>query len=128
MERMPPDAPQSGWLVAFALLATALIVLPIALVPPGAVTAVRLVAGVLVAVGTLVFVVARRGGLGADWIDRMTTASYVAIPLSFVVTASLTPPDPLTQLLYGGPAVGVALLAAHAAVALGADRAITARM
>ncbi|MFC6951547.1 hypothetical protein [Halorubellus litoreus] len=137
---MTSDSPSPLGLAALWLAATAALCAPLALAataPPtdaislpfeSLTTPALAVLAATVGVVTLAVVigVARAGTSTDRWGNRVATAAVVAVVSSFLAAATLTPPDPLTQLVVGVPLVGVALLAAHAAVAFGVDERVRA--
>ncbi|NHN42402.1 hypothetical protein G9C85_12305 [Halorubellus sp. JP-L1] len=115
-------------LAALAACATALLSVPVLVAPLSTATTVAAVAAVAVAVAGIVLVVARDLRRGPNWPVRLYRSGLVAAVASFFATTALTPPDPLSQVRYGAPALGVGLLLAHVAVAYDVDRAIVTRI
>jgi len=115
-------------LAVLAAVATALLSVPVLVASLQTTVTVAAIAGIAVAVASVVLVVTRALDRGPNWPLRLYRSGLVAVVASFLASTVLGPPDPLSRVVYGAPALGVGLLLAHVAVAYDVDRAVVARV
>lgn len=125
---MPAQRRDALALAALATCATALLSVPVLAASLSTAVTATGIAALAVGVGTLVFLVTRDLDRGPNWRVRLYRTAIVTTFGSFLLNAMLTPPDPLTQLVYGAIGLGVGLLLAHVAVAYDVDRRVLSRV
>jgi|AntRauTorcE11898_2_1112593.scaffolds.fasta_scaffold11711_2 uncharacterized membrane protein YhaH (DUF805 family) len=125
---MPATRRDALALAALATCATALLSVPILAAALSTTVTVAAIAALAVVVGTVVLLVTRTLDRGPNWFVRLYRVAVVATFGSFLLNATLSPPDPLTKLVYGASGLGVSLLLAHVAVAYDVDRRVLARV
>lgn len=125
---MPAQSLDALALAALAVCATALLSAPVLAASLSTPVTATAVAALAVVVGAFVFAVTRELDRGPDWRVRLYRTALVTTFASFLLNATLSPPDPVTQLVYGAAGLGVGLLLAHVAVAYDVDRRVVARI
>lgn len=118
---MATDTPHPAALLALVAAVAVCAGPPILLADLDPAPAVALAALVAGSAAAVVVAVARDGTFGPAARDRYRRTAVALTVLAFTLTAVLTPPDPLTQLLVGLPAVAGSLLLALVAVAYDLD-------
>jgi len=125
---MPAQRRDALALAALAVCATGLLSVPILAASLSLAVTATAIAALAVAVGTFVLLVTRALDRGPNWPVRLYRTVLVTTFGSFLLNATLTPPDSVTSLVYGALGLGVSLLLAHAAVAYDVDRRVLARV
>jgi hypothetical protein len=115
-------------LAALATCATALLSVPVLAASLSPTATVVAIAAITIAVGAFVLLVTRTLDRGPNWTVRLYRTVVVTTFASFLLNATFSPPDPLTQLVYGAIGLGISLLLAHAAVAYDVDRRVLTRV